>query len=822
MKLKSYAYRCVAVVCAIVAVACVDENFSIDKVSKEVSVLDGKTVLPVGTFEKMCLGDLLKDVDTSELQKNEDGSYTFVIDIAEEKISASDFELPTTFEIEEMGSTFAVDNMPSLDFDSYTAGVNETFGLQLTGGLSSLLGSNAQFELTEGYLTYMQMMGQETSLVAEISETATVKAVEFTLPKQIKNVSTVYFKDIEEGHPGAPLRVGLNLNGLAEVNGGGKFIFSLKPMATDLLICDVDGNEVLRNDDGVYYVENDIPEGAQYINFALYIAALENPNEPVDGEIAINPSMSFDISFELAARAGMMYAGVPEVTVFSEFALKDAEVIFDSSVNLVDIEFGGEGSEGFGFKIDSLPEQVKSINSINLDDNSVLTLYADGLDWLNKNSDSVSIDMTLPECLVLRPIGDSYQYDEASHMLTMTIGAISEGLSIGVEAIDFSNIDQSGEVSIDFNPAVRVHFTNENPISIKGFIPEEDVVVSVGLRQSTLSLESVSAEIDFSESIEESLPVGESLGEVNLDVNGLGISPVLEIMITNPLTLEASIAASLTPVVDGVAQEQNTLPINAVIKQAAYDEVTGEVIPTATRLVLAKKEYEEQYPAAEGYTFIECNLDTLLGSSIPDSIELSAAVALPEGVITLHLTDALEFSYAGKLTLPVAFDDGLSISYEDAIDITNENDGSIISRVIRNDAVKVGDIALIAEIETTLPLELAVTTTLYGKDGEVLPTKVGFVEGSNTISGPADGATPTKCPVRLVFDLADESGSLNELADIASIGLKVAANGVSEVAASLKDDQYISAELKLEVAGGITLDLGKLLDKAEEEYNERK
>lgn len=819
MKLKNYAYRCVAAVCAIVAVACVDENFSIDKVSKEVSVLDGKTVLPIGTFEKVSLGDLLKDVDTSELQKNEDGTYAFVVNIAEETISAGDFELPTSFEIEEMGSSFTVDNMPSINFGDYTAGVNETFGLNLTGGLSGLVGNDTSFELTQSYLDWMAMMGQETSLEAQIGETVEVASVELELPEQIINVPVVYFKSIDEGHAGAPLRVTLDMKGLADINGGGDFTFVLKPEFTDLLIYDVDGNEVDKTN-GEYRIEKKIGAGEDTIEFALYIAALLNNNEPEDGMISINPTMTFDISFKLKARPGMMYADVPEVTVFSEFALEDAMVQFDSNVNLVDFEFGGDS--GFGFEIDSLPEQVKSINRIDLDSNSVLTLYAEGFSWLEKNSDSVTIDMTLPESLVLRPIGDTYEYDEVNHMLTMTIGDISEGLQIGVEAIDFSAIDQSGAISIDFNPSVRVHFTNEEPISIKNFIPEEDVVISVGLRPSTLSLESVSAEIDFKQSIEETLPVGESLGDLDLSLNGLGISPILEIMITNPLTIEAGIAASLTPVVDGAAMKENALDINAVIKQAVYDEATGEVIPTATRLVLAKKEHEANYPAAEGYTFIECNLDTLLGSSIPDSIELSAEVALPEGLITLHLTDALEFSYGGNFTLPVAFDNGLSITYEDKVDITNENDGSIISRVIRNNAVKVGDIALIAEIETSLPLSLEVLTTLYDKDGVELPTKVGFVEGSNIIAGSADGVTAKVSPVRLTFDLADESGSLNELANIAAIGLKISANGLSEAAAPLRDEQYIAAELKLEVEGGITLDLGKFKDKAVEEYNERK
>ena len=278
------------------------------------------------------------------------------------------------------------------------------------------------------------------------------------------------------------------------------------------------------------------------------------------------------------------------------------------------------------------------------------------------------------------------------------------------------------------------------------------------------------------------MPVGEELGEDvlnGLELNGLGISPILEFMVTNPLTIEASISATITPMVGGVAQEESIIPINATIKQAVYDEATGVITPTATRIVLAKKEYEAQYPATEGYTFIECNLDNLFANSIPDSIALSASVALPQEVITLHLTDALEFSYGGNITLPIAFDSGLYISYEMTESILEDGE-SPLADIAAIRGIKVGDIALIAEFESTLPLELMVTTTLYDEDGVELPTKIGFVEGSNVLKGSPDGETPVKQPLRLQFDLADEEGSLAELVDIATIGLKIEAQSSAE------------------------------------------
>ena len=197
---------------------------------------------------------------------------------------------------------------------------------------------------------------------------------------------------------------------------------------------------------------------------------------------------------------------------------------------------------------------------------------------------------------------------------------------------------------------------------------------------------------------------------------------------------------------------------------------------------------------------------------MPDTIKLTAEFGLPEEPITLHLGDIenLEFAYGASVRLPFAFDNQLSISFEHNEPILDEAGKSPLADVA---GIKVGDLALIVDFETTLPLELELLTTLYDKDGAELPTKIGFVEGGNVVKGSADGVTPEKSTLRLQFDLADENGSLKELADIASVGLKIEATGSAEDAVALKEEQYIAAVLKLAIDGGITVDLGKLNDK---------
>ncbi|MBO7282002.1 MAG: hypothetical protein J6U73_01200 [Alistipes sp.] len=846
MKLKNYAYRCVAVVCAIVAVACVDEEFSMDKVSKEVSVLDGETILPLGSLEKQTLGSLLgSDTELPEgIVKNEDGSYAFHYELKEDKFSASDFELPTEFTIEAMESSFEID-LPTLDFDDYGTTIEESFDLELeVGFINDLLeyyplDGDGNLPINSEMLESVVPNEEDRIFAFEVDEKIDIDEITFDLPEQLKNIKSILFDGEGMYAEGAPLSIQLDLNSFAGINAGGHFDFVLKSMA-ELVIyrdeVDVEGNtvQILSDSDGDgiqnpdadgYYVYN-ITEGnsafsagTESVGFSIYIYAIEN-KETEGRVVSINPSMEFDIDFELGIQAGTLSLtngeiNMPNVNVYSEFALKDAMVVFDNNVDLVSFEFGGDsGSEGFNITIDSLPEQVKEIEYIELSSDSKLVLYATNLAWLG---DAVALDMKMPEYLVIKE-GEGYTYNHEESLLTTTIEAISSenGLNVLFDKIDLSTLekDENGAFSIELNPSGRVHFSDSNPISITEFIPAGKIDVAVGIKESSLGFEAVRAQLDFSESIEpQDIELGDlSSEELPIEIGGSGLSPVLMVTISNPLTFNANIEAQLMPYVGEEAQTERCFDFDATIYGAKKNETTGEVEPTTTTIVLAKESQRANYPAEQGYEFVEWNIDELI-SSLPDKLTLSATFSLPTDPITLHLGDIsnLEVSYGASFTLPFAFDDQLSISYEDKIDILDDKGNSPFAGVADIKGLKIGDIALITQFKTTLPLELAVTTKLYNKAGEELPTRIGFVEGTNIIKGSADGETEEVSELRLQFDLADESGSLAELADIAAIGLKVeASSSAEEGVVALKEDQYISAELKLMIDGGVTVDLGAI------------
>ena len=63
MRVKRYVYRLLGAVCAFATIACVDQSFDLNNVSKEVTVGSGTTTLPLGYLNDKSLGELLDGND---------------------------------------------------------------------------------------------------------------------------------------------------------------------------------------------------------------------------------------------------------------------------------------------------------------------------------------------------------------------------------------------------------------------------------------------------------------------------------------------------------------------------------------------------------------------------------------------------------------------------------------------------------------------------------------------------------------------------------------------------------------------------------------
>jgi hypothetical protein len=121
----------------------------------------------------------------------------------------------------------------------------------------------------------------------------------------------------------------------------------------------------------------------------------------------------------------------------------------------------------------------------------------------------------------------------------------------------------------------------------------------------------------------------------------------------------------------------------------------------------------------------------------------------------------------------------------------------------------VGDVALIATVVNTTPLELSAGVTLLDEGGEPTEAQVRIAEDAK-ILGSSDGVTPAESVVRLELDFGKD-GRVSNLGVVDGLQLELeATSAAGETSVALNKDQYIGVKLQIELAGGLTIDLDKL------------
>lgn len=797
MKLQKLTLRIVAALFALSAVACVDKDFRLDEVSTEVTLGQGKTIIPLGYLNDKTIGSMLGangainglnvDPETGEF------SINFVGDAASFEVDGVTNEL----EIPSMTSAFSV-TYPEFDLSTESVKIHQAKDMKLDLGMLEDFGIFG----SEFFLPY----NIEKAVTGELSETITPEQLHFQVPEQINNILSVFFKDIEAGHEGAPLHLKLDLNDLCTINGGGKLDLDIR----------LDGGQfIMKDGDGVLYEDNcytksyDIKPGDETVEFVLYVDKIVN-NRDLDAEHALDIplSLSYDLSFEMDAKQGQFsLVNLPKFTVDADFEYGDADVALDKSVMLVEYH----PVEANDVVIENIPEQIASIKSINLEADSSIRLFAHGLDWFGDKADLIEVDITLPSYLNLHQLdGVSYEYVNGEHLLKATLADLDKGLEIGLSSIEFAGEgvgpDANGNLHMDFAPDILVHFTNDAELLISSLMPEDasKITITTGIQAEKLNVESVSGRIAYGYEHSEVIQLGDLSSSMALEIKGEGLSPVVRIDLTNPLTLDAFISATLTPISDGVSHEENAVTFdNLAIEPAEY--INGEIVPSQMRLVLAEERHREEYSDGD-YTFVACEVGNLLKGKLPEALELSLNVLTnSDNVSTLYVADKFVLGYSYGVDVPLEFNEKLAIGYSDTIGGLSET----FSQLAIND-IKVGDVALLINFKNTSPLTFSLAATLLNADGEPTPINVHIPEDS-VIEGSTDGVTTAESQMRLEIEIPN--GDLSRIGEVEAIRFDFEARGASQQSIALKESHSLSAFLQMELDGGITIDFAAGDDK---------
>lgn len=782
MKTKYY----LAPLAALLLAACVDNEFCLDQVSTEITVGGGTTTLPLGYLEQKSLGEIIEADDMEGLQIDpETGEYSLSVEGEEKQISIEG--ITTQFDVPETMTHFEA-GYPAFDLIGSAYVIDESFEV------SPMMAGGSIPSVTTSVVAGLTVSG-------EVDDKMT-HAMHYEVPGEIANITKVWLTPTAAGDPGARINARFALNDLAVINGGGKLNMELiAPAGYELY--DADHKHLA---DNTFRVEDYLlAEGEDEVEFHVFLASVENTN-PISstGEIDIPVELEYHLSFELTTKAASLTLNqIPELHIDSSLQYEDVEIVLNE-VMLVDHERPTDGV----MTIDGLPAEVKSIQKVTFAEHSPIRLVARDFDWLDdETAHLVYVEVLLPHYLTLheeRAVG----YDAATHTLKCHLDDLRHGVEVYLDAIDFGEgggvAPVEGEMLLEFAPEMLACIERGAVTTLSHLVHEGVISLSAGVEAATLELHSVEGVIDYRHEESTLLEIG-GLEDEELDItiNNPGLSPEILVDFSNPLTLESFISLELVPEHGGVADEQNTVTAGPIALPAATME-GGEVVSRVITLVLAEESRREEY-ADPKYTFVACDLAKLFVGSMPDKVQcrlvLSTDSSKPS---TLYAAEEFTASYAYRVDIPFTFSSDLDLRYEQVVDDLGDTFSDLADREI-----KVGDVALIAEVGTTIPLDFTLEAELVDAEGNPTEAQLRFPAAGSTLKGSADGKKESLSQLRLELDLG-EGGRVANLAEVAGVRLALRASCSATESASLRTDQYIYLKLKIELDGAITIDLGDL------------
>lgn len=778
------------VLSVVVATGCVDDSFRIDKVSTEVTIGQGAT-LPLGGLERKTLGDLLAEaagIDT--LLTKKDGRYVLGV--------SGDGEY-TIGGIEHVVNIPAISGEFKVDYPEFALiddvhTFDEYCEIRSNYGNLSLL-ENQAVPVPAG----VEITGEEEGSFSE--------TFDYEVPEMISGIKRIYLKPTEEGDPGARVDVRFLLNDLSAVNGGGHVNLELKAPEG----CNIYNAEGEHVEDGEFAVtEYDFTADEDELPFFIYVESVANDNAVEDGKIGFSVDLEYHISFEMTTKAGSLtLTQGPQLHIMSDLAYEDADVVL-SEVAILDHMKPEDGD----VTIKDLPEEICLIRSLTFAEESPLTLKAGGFEWMSEDlAEKIIIDAWLPEYIILHE-NVEIGYDAEAHKLHTTLSSLRNGIEVDLDALDFgaAGINPSnGTVKISFAPEIDARIAKDTEVKLSSVMHEGEMTLSAGIEQATLDIQEVCGYVNYEYTYENRIGLG---GVDNLSIDGVGLTPVLMLELENPFTMELMASYSIVPYIDGKIQVDraiNTNDYNGVgyvtIPAAAFKD--GVVEPSRSVIVLGTEASREEY-SAEEYIFVPCDIDKLLTGQFPDELDLRLDISTDLfKEVALHALDNYVLKYDYSLELPIELNAQTGVAYEQTVDFTKMKGGNPFEQLAELDYIKVGDVAVLADVTTTLPLELIASADMLDADGKVIEGLIVLPEDGNSIVGSKDGVVEATSTLRLELHLVDD-GCIAQLSNVAAISFRLQAKGVDESSVALSDEQYVEAELTLELAGGVTADLKAL------------
>ncbi len=517
--------------------------------------------------------------------------------------------------------------------------------------------------------------------------------------------------------------------------------------------------------------------------------------------------MEYHISFEMTTKAGeLTLNSVPTLSVDADFVVKDADIVLDEVVLADAIE-----AEGGDFVIEGLPKELLAINNISFKEANT-EIYVKGLDWLvDSVAEKVKVEATMPETLKL----SSNEADVQGSTIRTNLKELRRSVAIAVEALDFGSeglVPEEGKVEVAFSPTITAKIERGTEVRLTDLVHNGSTFnLSAGIDAMTIDVESISGRVDYGYSLSQDIEILNGDEEFDLAINGVSLSPAVIVELDNPMPLEALLSAKLTPVVGGVEQTDRAISVADVAVRGA-EVVDGKVKSKKNIIVLAMADRKADY-ADEKYTFVEVDIVKLLCGDVPEKLILDLEFnSNPDVVSTVYATPGgMSINYDYAVVVPLQSRKDLDVVFEMTLDGFSETLAELSEYDIR-----VGDVKITAEAESTLPLGLVIEELVaLDIDGNPTDAQIVLPEGKNEIRASKDGKEPATTVLELQLQL-DAEHSIASIANVDGIRFKVRAKGEADERTWVNENQWLSFAAKLHIKDGITVDLRDFFEEEDE------
>lgn len=446
------------------------------------------------------------------------------------------------------------------------------------------------------------------------------------------------------------------------------------------------------------------------------------------------------------------------------------------------------------FSNSDLPSELKKIENVRVTDSEGNDVVLDVAFSLSECPVSHlvlrNIQVELPKCLWIEgegidennvmTINKTVDMNESTKisLATITIKGIKD-LSVEDGTLTISDkVKISGEIAV---PKGEVLHGVSNDIVITPMIslPALHIHEFVGRANINLGNYMEPQVIDLSDFTEQ-------LQNEDLNLDFSLVAPNICVEVANPIGVAIDGALKLT----AHYPDESTLPLNIPLHLNGAEGSERGV----SKLCITDKPAS----APEGYTAVTPENYSKLFSKIPSSLELMVEGGVDENTVcTLALGQDYNIDLAFELDLPVALNADIQLNGK-------FGDLSATFQDIADLNLKVGEVGIIIETTSTLPIELSAEVKAVDKDGNKVEGITLNVNGS--IGGCNNNGTPKTSTLGVSV-----GGDLNQLQYVDAIEYTLRGAPTAEEAAYFNINQYLSAKAYARIEEGVTFDIAKLL-----------